>query len=539
MRKPFSLITLISLFLTAPMVSGSDISNFFTPFGFRTPLLERGQYVLNFNPGYYRYEFQQNPTRDFLVESKWTRSRYGFSLNGLYAITGKVVVGANLILYPGQKRWEDLEVFYDVYMNRMEIEVREHSHFTASPGLQLSFRPRTSIQLYGDFRSSREKSYLEYRHEERIYDSRRDDMGVNFGLTLLGEVRPERYALGSNQEILGFLKPYGLRAPLLDQGQYAANLDFLYERTETSLDYAGSSSTPHEWVWRRYYLSLSGLYAVTEKLIFQADLYFYPAQTRETREREKMGTIGSYGEMRCDFAVFPRLVVALRPKSNMEFSGVFLYRKENLHKGISPISHSDLTNVSYSADLGYTILLKHSPRGSGPIPEAEFSDFFTPYRFSTPLLRKGQCALNANLHHSGAESEEHFDPGSSAGDNRFTLRVYRFSLGGVYALIDDLVLECGLDIFPGQTRVTRRLGRPSHQYWYYYVGGQESEERYHFTISPRLEVSFRPRAGMEFYGSFRFNEEKAWLEDRDGQRANDLKNESLYLEFGLTVLSGL
>lgn len=532
MKKLFSLTILMSLSLTAAPASGSDISNFFTPYGFRTPLLERGQFMLSFNPHYDRQRYQQDPSWGSLVRSESIWKQYFFSLNVMYARTDRLVYQGSLVIYPGQRRSTYRDVFNQPYEG-YEAEIGEHSNFTVSPAVQVSFRPQTNIQFYGNFRYSREKWYWEIEDGERFSGSKAENLHFDLGFTMLGRVSPERSGEALSPQIFNFLRPYGFRTPLLSQSQYALNLDCQYTRSEFSPAEIVDPGIDNS-IWKRYQFSLSGLYALTEKLLFEGSLDIYPAQTRETHDINAVAGRLNYDEIRSDFTVFPGLVASVRPKLNMEFCGSFLFTRENLHKIRESGLQSDVSQDCYHFDFGYTILLKSSRHASGPIPESEFSNFFTPYGFRTPLLKQGQAALNAQFHHDRTESEEHHPRSLQAIDTRSTEKRYYFSLNGVYAVIDELILECGLDVLPGQTRVTNWLT------WHSDVSGSPTErtdkQRSHFTISPRLEASFRPQTRVEFYGAFYFNKEKSYMEDRLGWRTDNSRNEYLYLDFGLTIL---
>lgn len=532
MRKFILLTILINFYiLTAPAL-GSDISNFFTPYGFRTPLLKQGQYALNFNPHYYRHESQLDAPWSDLIHSETIQKQYGFSLNGIYALTDGLIFQSNLILYPGQRRWIYRDVFSYPPDVLTELEIREHSNFTISPGVGLSLRPQANIQLHGDFHFSKEKSYWETEDEERVADLKGNQRYFNLGFTMLGRVPTGKPAKPSDSWLLNFLRPYGFRAPVLSRGQYVVNLQCLYQRTESTEEEVLGPAREKS-IWRRYYFSLNGLYAVTERLLLQSSLDIYPAQTRETYDRVKVGTYVNYDEMRSDFTVFPGLVASLRPKVNMELYGVSLFRRDNLHKIRKSDFQSDVTEDYYYFDFGCTVLMKRSRHAAVPILEREFSNFFTPYGFRTPLLKQGQGALNVSFHYDRTESEEHYARSPYAGaDIRSTRTRYYFSLNGLYAVIDELILECGLDVFPGQTRVTN---------WYPVFHGFDSptegvnKQHSHFAASPRLEASFRPQTNVEFYGAFYFNKEKTYREDGH----YDSRNEYFYLDFGFTILGDL
>jgi hypothetical protein len=533
MKRLVLLTVLVGLLQPVDSIVGSEISNFFTPYGFRTPLLEQGQYTLSFNPHYYRHESQMDTPSGWVIHSESVSRQYSFSLNGLYALIDRLIVQGSVILYPGQMRSTYRDVWSTPYSDlTTEWKMREHSNFSISPGIGLSFRPETNIEFYGDFHFSKDKSFYETEDEERFMDLKGEEIYFNLGFTMLGRVPADKSTKPSDSRLFNFVRPYGFRAPVLSRGQYAVSLNSFYARIESFSDYVGGPEFEKS-IWKRYYFSLNGLYALTERLLFQSSLDIYPAQTRETYDRVKVGTYLNYDEMCSDFAVFPGLVVSLRPKVNMEFYGVFLFTRENLHKRRESGFQSDVSQDYYYFDFGYTALLKSSLRGSRPIPESELSNFFTPSGFRTPLLIQDQGAMNVEFHYDRTESKEHHPRSLQAIDTRSTTKRYYFSLNGVYAVIDQLIIECGLDVLPGQTRVTTRYT------WHTDVTnaptGATEEQHSNFTVSPRLEVCFRPHTNTEFYGAFYFNKEKTSMEDRH----YDLRNEYFYLDFGFTILGDL
>jgi hypothetical protein len=295
-----------------------------------------------------------------------------------------------------------------------------------------------------------------------------------------------------------------------------------------------SEPNPYESTWERYYFSLNGLYAMTERLLFQGALEVYPAQTRETKERKSPSVVWDYDELHSDFTVVPHLAASLRPKVNMEFYGVFRFMREDLREIRPPeLFDSQVRNDIYYLELGYSILGKGSARAPAPIPGSEFSNFFAPYGFRTPMLQQGQYAVNVNSRYERTESEEHYPQSIHRENDRSLDKTYYFSLNGVYAVIDQLIFECDLDIFPGQTRVTNRYR------WREYPEGfrEEIDEQHsHFMVSPRLTISCRPQTNVEFFGAFSFNAGKTFVEDQSGERTDDSRNEHLHFDLGLTIL---
>jgi hypothetical protein len=529
MLKLLLCIAFFSLSLLATPTAYSEISNFFTPYGFRMPLLEKGQYTLNFNPHYYRQELGEKYGSGF---NESISKQYGLSLKGIYALTDKLIFQSNVILYPGQMRSTYRDVLSLPYLDfTREFEMKEHSNFTVSPGVGISFRPQANIQLYGDFRIIKGKSHWETEDETRLIDMKLEEIYFDLGFTLLGGISPDRHTKSLNPQIFDFVTPYGFSAPIISQGQYALNLNSLYTRSELSSEIVGGS----EWeksILRRYYFSLNGLYAISERMLFQGKVDIYPEQTRETSEKVLVGGPSFYDELRSDFTVSPNLVLSLRPKPNMEIYGDFLFSREKLHRIWEP-NRSEIIQDYYLFNLGYTVLFASFLRSSGPIHESGFSNFFTPSGFRTPLLKHGQGALNFETHYSQTDLEEHHQRGLMTAEYLTTTKRYYFSLNGLYAFLDQLVLEGGLDVFPGLTNVTS---------WYRLdiIGASwELEEQHsHFTVSPHFEVCFRPRINLEFYGSFSLKKENIYEEDRLGVHTHSLSMEDIYFDFGFTILGG-
>lgn len=171
-----------------------------------------------------------------------------------------------------------------------------------------------------------------------------------------------------------------------------------------------------------------------------------------------------------------------------------------------------------------------------PASSLELSNFVTPYGFRAPLLKQGQYVLNLNSHYYKSESE-YDTPMYVTKHSESTWRTYYLSLNGVYAVTDQLIFTGSFDMYPAQISATRRRTEQFDPY----IDRRTYEYRDHssFNISPRLNLSFRPEANMELYGTFYFNREKLYTEDEDGERTSDERREAFYFDFGVTILGNL
>jgi hypothetical protein len=549
MRKSLLLIVPICFALVSKPVMSSDFSNFFTPWGFRAPLLKQGQYALNSLSHYYRSEFKYNYNSGSMSNYESVLKNYSFSLNGVYAVTDKVVFQGNLDFNPAQTRltsWQTWTFisFPEEDTTLQKYKYEQHSDFNVSPQLVISFRPKTNMEFYGTFYFDKRKLYTEEDDEGRTSDESRKTYYSNVGFTMLGGANTTMPAFGS--VLSDFLRPYGFRTPMLKQGQYALNLNSYYYRYESEL-HSKTSLKPSESTYKRYCLSLNGVYALTDGLIFRSDLDFYPAQIRETYDRADYHLY--FYKVHSDFAISPNITVSFRPKSNMEFYNTFLFAKENLESrpNLPSYEQRDERRKTYYFDFGFTVLggLK-----TARISSSELSNFLTPYGFKTPLLKQGQYAINLGSFYERDESEYDI-PSTSATHYESVWKNYYFLLNGIYAATDRLIFESTLCLYPGQTIFTSR----HTEVWYNplsgnLVTGEDKDERNSsFAISPRFNVSFRPKANIEFYGIFYFNKEKAVTRSvytvhpsvplYEEEYTADERQETFYFDFGVTILGGL
>jgi hypothetical protein len=216
-------------------------------------------------------------------------------------------------------------------------------------------------------------------------------------------------------------------------------------------------------------------------------LDIHPAQTRQTYDKVGVGSMWDYTEMSSDFTVSPSLTLSLRPKASMELCGTFRFTREDLHKDTEFGFQRDERNAVYYISVGYTLLENLSLRTSTPIAGLEFSNFFTPYGFRTPLLKQGQYALSVGSHYQRTESEEDYPSSRRESQVRSIDKTYYFYLNGVYAVTNKLILEGSLSFYPGQTRLTQR--DPWFDPYEEVMGEIETKQRSDFAVSPALEIS--------------------------------------------------
>ena len=144
---------------------------------------------MSFGSHYERTESEEDyPSGTYEYDMRSIDKTYYFSLNGVYAVTGKLILEGIVSLYPGQTRLTVWEPWFDPYEEVMrEIETKQRSDFAVSPGLEISLRPRENAEFYGSFYFNKEKSHDEVSGE-RTDEQKSEGFYFNLGFTLLGNL---------------------------------------------------------------------------------------------------------------------------------------------------------------------------------------------------------------------------------------------------------------------------------------------------------------------------------------------------------------
>lgn len=536
MRKLSWLTGLVCSFLMIAPVCGSEISSFVVPYGYRAPLLEKGDFAVNLFH-YYDTKDSEKDHFDAMGDFGWERNekmRY-FSLNGAYALTGGLILQGSFDFHPDQvittyRRTTDFSSW--------DFESKNRSDFAIAPSLGISFRPKMNMEFYGSFYYRKEELHgtMDYMPGESQFTNR--TLHLEFKATVLGRDFLGIFAPVSSSEVHRFSKVYGFRSPVISQRQSGLSIGYQYRRTKSEHRWSEAPPYDSETVEKRYHFFLDGLYALTDWLILQGRLEFYPGQDRRTFQAYMYAYEGAEPAtpmISSDFSVSPHLDLSVRPKANIEVYGTFDFLREefDFDPKLVPDEYVDERRESYYFDLGLSILGSFTRRAR-PDPSSDFCDFFTPYGFRTPVLRQGQCAVNLNYHYGRSESEGPY-PAAFGYSLETTEKMYYLSLSGSGAAFDWLVFEAGVVFCPAQDRATHRTIVEGPTTWYLL------DEKSDFAVLPSLAVSIRPRSNLEFFGGLSYAEEKlhsdgdyvlypGWeTEERD-------RREALRFDFGLTVL---
>jgi hypothetical protein len=536
MRKLSWLTMWVCSFLVTVPVCGSEISSFVVPYGYRAPLLEKGDFAVNLFH-YYDTKDSEKDHFDAMGDFGWERNekmRY-FSLNGAYAVTGGLILQGSFDFHPDQvittyRRTTDFSSW--------DFQSKNRSDFAIAPSLGVSFRPKMNMEFYGSFHYRKEELHvtMDYMPGESQFTNR--TLNLEFGATVLGRDFLGVLAPVSRSEVRRFSTVYGFRSPVISQGWSGLSVGYQYRRTKSEHRWSEARAYDWETVEKRYHFFLDGLHALTDWLILQGRLELYPGQDR----KDYPGYVYAHGDFMyaappttSELSLSPHFNLSFRPKGWFEFYGNFYFLREkfNFDARMVPDEYLDERRELYRFDFGFSVLGSFMRR-TRPDLSSDLCDFLIPYGFRTPMLRQGQYALNLNYHNGRSESEGP-NPPASGYSLETTEKMYYLSLIGACAAFDWLVFEAGVDFCPAQDRATYRTIVEGHTTWYLL------DEKSDFAMFPGLVVSIRPRLNLELFGGLSRTDEKlhsdgdyvlypGWeTEERD-------RREGLRFDFGLTVL---
>jgi hypothetical protein len=129
---------------------GQELSNFYTPYGFRLPYLESGEYSIflgtSYNKSIQRIEY---PTTDIRPENEY--KNLNLSLDGLISITNKFLVKASISYYPSLTRSNNEYFYFDPMGPDILFGTKDELNGYIQHGLLFVIRPKSKIELFVDY----------------------------------------------------------------------------------------------------------------------------------------------------------------------------------------------------------------------------------------------------------------------------------------------------------------------------------------------------------------------------------------------------
>jgi hypothetical protein len=140
--------------------------------------------------------------------------------------------------------------------------------------------------------------------------------------------------IGHGQETSHYLTPSGFYLPLLEKGEYVLSLNGYYYHQKSVTDYDDSLTPDGKYLYTYKYITFSGIYAFSNKLLLGTSLQFAPSQDLSTTD---YWTYFSYDDIQLTTSTYhlsgrvsPNVTLVYRPATNIEIHAGydFSYSKE-------------------------------------------------------------------------------------------------------------------------------------------------------------------------------------------------------------------
>lgn len=142
-----------------------------------------------------------------------------------------------------------------------------------------------------------------------------------FTMTILPILIISMVGVSFGQDLSNYYTPYGFRLPHLESGDYSVFLGTTYNKSLTKTEYSSTTLKP-ESEYKNLNITVNGLYAITEKFLVKASLYYYPSITRSKYEYFLIDPFGpdllSGSEDELNGYIQHGALFVFRPKSKIE-----------------------------------------------------------------------------------------------------------------------------------------------------------------------------------------------------------------------------
>lgn len=161
----FSVWPLLILIM-AGISRGQELSNYYTPYGFRLPCLDKGEYSISLGTYYLKYKSRyDDPDSDFDRQSRSKNS--ALTLDGLYGISKNLLFRGSVSFYPSLTSSESDSYFLNpISGDVLYYKFKSDLHSYISPSATIVFRPNPKIEIFADY-----STYISNRDQFEISDS--------------------------------------------------------------------------------------------------------------------------------------------------------------------------------------------------------------------------------------------------------------------------------------------------------------------------------------------------------------------------------
>lgn len=187
-------LTLAGLIAAGP-AAADDFAHYYTPSGFRLPVMNRGEYILSSDLYHYKVTSSTDDLDTLPRGSRYYHKETQIRLWGAIALTDQFLICADLTYFPPQKGATNEDwVYYTFYLpdslhfRHQRIDADIDGYF--SPAVILAYRPQTNLEFHFCFEiSTRETDYSGWPVESWMpKKSVQDQKWIQFGITYQGKL---------------------------------------------------------------------------------------------------------------------------------------------------------------------------------------------------------------------------------------------------------------------------------------------------------------------------------------------------------------
>jgi len=189
----FKMMVLFAVCIAVGNAGAQDLSHYLTPYGFRLPQLERGEYVLSATGNFYASDYKsiRQEAADYGWEDEYRQ--YVVNFSATCALTDQLLVQGGIGVSPSYR--SDRTKNWGHYSLEPDSIVREtiEGNLKASvqPSLTIVFRPQPTLEIFVSGELMTRNVDVTYDRVTDPWDDKRqeqDSKYLYFGITYLGKL---------------------------------------------------------------------------------------------------------------------------------------------------------------------------------------------------------------------------------------------------------------------------------------------------------------------------------------------------------------
>ena len=158
-----AIVFIIALF--SGWLKGQDLIEYSIPYGFQTPNLRAGQYIISLWGDYEDLKHNLKSDHNYAIDRRFDVSTM-MTAKGTLALTDWVILITQLEYYP--RRYVSDQIRSSLFFTTPRL--RELQFGSLRPSFELVFKPRPNIEVYGNF------DYSYYEYDLHDYDDYFDEV---------------------------------------------------------------------------------------------------------------------------------------------------------------------------------------------------------------------------------------------------------------------------------------------------------------------------------------------------------------------------